>query len=689
MKVRLFGEEQLAQWPCWLVVGFGAGIATYFALPIEPEVWVGILIAGILAANWHWGHYSIIRALLLFLIFVALGFQASSLRTWLIAAPQLERPLYAAQIHGRIADIEHLTKGFRLTLEELSIKNLPTKETPKKIRVKFWKLSSEFAPGDRIYLSASLQPLGRPAIAGAFDFRRDAFFRGLGATGFAYKEPVMIEKSNGFSLRTVFSTLSHQITARVLQVVPGSAGAFMVALLTGDQSVLAQRDIKAMRDSGLAHLLSVSGLHIGMVFGLLFATLRGLLALFPKWALNYPIKKWALFPAFAGACFYAFVAGLPVPTERSLIMVGVAGLAILLDRPVFSLRMVAAAAFFVLAFNPEALVGPSFQLSFSAVTALVATYEFFNKSNFLRRKRKAGFGKRIMHWVVGTIIASMVATLATAPFAIYHFNRTALYGVVANIIGIPLTGFIVMPAGVVALILMPLGLDAPFLKIMEFGSSLTLYLAHFIQSLPVSVLIIPAMPIAGLFLSSTGLFCLFFLVKKPRLSGIVFYIAGFISIIFVATPDFIVSEDGKLFAAKAADGTLYLSNIRNNKLNAETWLRRNGQISADTIVGMKDIRCDPLGCQITRQGKTIAIGYNEDALLDDCANADLVINLEPIREGCTDQWVDRFTLWREGSQAFYFEDGKIHIEPVAGENNRPWQAQRFKPRPRPPGPFKE
>jgi competence protein ComEC len=468
------------------------------------------------------------------------------------------------------------------------------------------------------------------------------------------------------------------------------------ALTVGDQTALTKPDTEAMRISGLAHLLSISGLHIGMAAGLFFIGLRQLLALIPALALHYPIKKWSAAAAILAAGFYALLAGATVPTQRSFVMIAIVFLAVLVDRSPFSFRMVAWAAIVVMLLQPEALTGASFQMSFFAVLGLIAVFEalrpqltrwrgsraletdwFGRMSNALRG---AGF------WLATTMLTSVVATLMTGPFAMYHFDRISTYGVIANLIAVPLTGFWVMPMGMVALLLMPFGLDAPFWHLAARGCDGILWIAHTVTAWPHAVLVTRAMPIAALVAIALGLVALCLLRSRVRVLGLGPVVGGIAALFFVTTPDLLVAGDAKLFAVKDESGDYHLSSLRASKLAAETWLRRNGQAEAASFpapddAGLPFFNCDDAGCIYTRAGKTVALALGGEALREDCATADMVVSLVPIRRGCRDAvTVDRFDLWRGGTHAIRIEkNGTLHIESVAAIlGDRPWVLERMR-----------
>jgi competence protein ComEC len=377
-------------------------------------------------------------------------------------------------------------------------------------------------------------------------------------------------------------------------------------------------------------------------------------------------------------------------------MIAIVFVAVLVDRSPFSFRMVAWAAIVVLLLQPEALTGASFQMSFFAVLGLIAVFEalrpqltrwrgtraletdwFGRVSNALRG---AGF------WLATTMLTSVVATLMTAPFAMYHFDRISTYGVIANLVAVPLTGFWVMPMGMVALLLMPFGLDAPFWHLAARGCDGILWIAHTVSAWPHAVLVTRAMPIAALIAVALGLVALCLLRSRARMAGLVPVLGGLATLFFVTTPDLLAGGDAKLLAIKNEAGDYHLSSLRASKLAAETWLRRNGQAEAVSFPAPEDaalpfFACDGAGCIYRRAGKTVALTFSGDALREDCVNADLVVSLVPIRRGCRDAvTVDRFELWRGGTHAIRIEpDGALHIETVAATlGDRPWVLDRMR-----------
>ena len=693
--IDAFLAAQRPNWPAWLAVAIGSGIALYFALPIEPPFWIGMAAFGCLAIpTWLMPRHPMSLIALAGLAAVALGFAAAQFRTISVAAPQLDREIKFADVTGDIAGIELLPVGARVILEDVSVPDVAPNALPVRVRIKLLKTPDQIHVGDRIRVTADLQPPAPPAMPGAFDFRRQAYFAQLGAVGFAFGAPEVVAQAPT-TLGSMMGRLRQAIAQRIREELPGQSGAMALALVVGDQTALSKADTQAMRDSGLAHLLSISGLHIGLAAGLFFFLVRGVLALIPPIALRFPIKKWAAVAALLGATFYSMLAGLTAPTERSMIMTGLLFLGILLDRSPFSMRSIAWAAIVVLLFQPDLLVGPSFQMSFFAVLGLIAAFEALRgpMTAWRRARRDAPdlIGRIIRgiegagFWLAGTMGSSFIATVMTAPFAIYHFNRLSIYGIAANMVAVPLTGFWVMPAGVAALILMPVGLDGPFWQLMGWGCDAILWIARDVAAWPGAVSIISAMPVAGFTAISFGLLWLCLLRGRGRYLAVLPVVLGFAGIALVRSPDILVSDSAKLVAIKDADGNYWLSSGRAEKQAAETWLKRNGQAKAETLprngASAGDaITCDSIGCIYRRAGKLASISFAGDALPEDCAIADAVVSLEPVRGACPKPRlvIDRFDLFDNGAYALWIEkDGAINALSVAQSlGHRPWVLRR-------------
>jgi competence protein ComEC len=478
--------------------------------------------------------------------------------------------------------------------------------------------------------------------------------------------------------------LRQSVSARILGALPGRTGKVATALMTGERGSIPEADLTAMRDSGLAHLLAISGLHVGLVAGLLYFSLRAMLALVPWVALRYPIRKWAAAGAALGAFAYLMLTGATVPTQRAVLMISLALLAVVLDRTAFSPRMVAWAAIAVLAVTPEVLLSASFQMSFAAVFALIAGFEAL-RDRGVRTVGQRGPAARAGLYVGGIALTSLIAGLATAPFAVYHFNRIAWYGLAANLVAVPLTAMWIMPWAVVAFILMPFGAERLALAPMGWGIEAMLTVAQGVAAWPGSISLVAAMPTGGLALLTLGGFWLCLWRRPWRLAGIVPLVVGALTVAGNPPPDLLASGDGRLFAVLTPEGEMLLSSGRVRRFDAEVWARQAGEADPETwprsgAAADGRLTCDPLGCIYRARDHVVALVQDGRALAEDCAAATVVISREPIRgRTCvgTPLVIDRFDLWREGGHAVWLSPAGVRVQSVADwRGQRPWVARR-------------
>src|SRR6185437_12745058 len=441
-------------------------------LPVEPALWLGpaVAAAGCVAVVLAPAG-SKARALCIGMVVAAFGFGLATWRTADLAAPTLSRPLFSINVEGRIADIQRLPEGVRVVLENVRLKGNhvpPPEMMPARVRVSLGRGAPKIGVGDRLLVLANLSQPAGPAAPGAFDFQRVAWYQQLGAVGYALAPAMVIEDAPPSGIIRFIDGLRADITERIMKAVPNPEGGVIAAMLTGEQTAVDKNVNQAMRDSGLAHILSISGLHIVFVVGLVMGLVRYGVALVPPLALRIDAKKIAAVVALLAALFYTALAGAPVPAQRSCAMAGFALLAILLDRAALSLRLVA----------------------WSAIVALIAAWEV--GSSWRRRLHgrvdttRHPLLWRILAGVGASLATTLIASIATGAFAAYHFNRVSLLGVVANMLGVPLTGFWIMPFGLLAMLLMPFGLEHLALVPMGWGihglDAIAVYIAAWPQT---------------------------------------------------------------------------------------------------------------------------------------------------------------------------------------------------------------
>lgn len=380
---RQFRAER-DRWVLWIPVGFGTGIGAYFILPFEPNAMLGpaasgVLGAALLAARRR-GHSTLAWMIPLVL---CLGFTAAQFRAAMIPDHLLAHPV-SGVARGTVAAVEDRPSRPRIILSKTTVDSVAGSRNLSKVRISLSSKANLPAIGQTIEIPASLRPPPAPSAPGAYDFRRASYFNRVSAVGYA-TGPYRVAQRDAedgwggwpwhrFGIRLAEYRLA--LSRRIAEALPGPSGALASALLTGERGPLPQEVLSAMRESGLAHLLAISGLHMGLVAGVVFLGLRSAFSLSRRLTLGYPIKKWAALGALIFAAAYLLLSGASVPTQRAFLMTGLVLVGVLLDRQATSMRLVAWAAMLVLVTRPEALLSASFQLSFAAVTALVATYEW-------------------------------------------------------------------------------------------------------------------------------------------------------------------------------------------------------------------------------------------------------------------------------------------------------------------------
>lgn len=684
------------RWLLWGPVFLGIGIAVYFGWRGEPPVWPGGagLVCGGAVAVFGRGRPALLVPALACLL-VSLGFSTAAWRTARVAAPVLERPSGAVVAVGTVSAVEPLPDGGgRVTLDRVEISTLEG-TVPTRVRLRFRPAHGLPEVGRRVSVPAVLIPPAAPVAPGAFDFRRKAWFMGLGAVGMALGAAETLSdppEPPSWRERLALSVggLRQGIEARIHAVLPGPEGGTATAILTGRSTGVSPEVLANYRDSGLAHILVIAGLHMGMVAGFVFLVVRRGLALVPAIALRWPTKKWAAVAALAVCGFYLVLAGLPLPATRAFIMAAVVLVAILLDRGALTMRLWALAATVILLTQPEEIAGPSFQMSFAAVAALIATYEVAGPVlRQLHRRWPGPLGRFGLH-VGRLMLTSLAAGSATTVYAIYHFNRVAVWQVVANLVAVPITGVMVMPWAVVALVLMPFGLEALALVPMGWGLQAVGAVAATASHWPGAQLAVPVMPPWGLALFSLGGLWLCLWRGRWRLWGLPAMALGLASLALDRPPDILVDGRGQVFGVRMADGSLLMSS--RGRFLRDTWGRRAGPASSERWPGKSRsadgrLSCDAAGCLYRSADRMVALVRDEDGLDEACAGPAVVVSAVPVRGACrgAQTVVDRFDLWRRGAHALWLEDGgRVRVDTVADlDGGRPWSlppVPRRKPR---------
>lgn len=567
-------EQRGALFP-WLPVFLGIGIGVFFGLRFEPPVWFYWVVGGLggLGALVALRRPGGLGDLGWALAFLCAGFCLAGWRSVAVAGPVIDFRYYGA-IEGRIVGIDRSASDApRVTLDRVYLERTSPERTPTRVRVSFHGPVPDLEPGARIMLTGHLSPPQGPVEPGGFDFRRHSWFLSLGAVGYSRTPVLLVSRPDTAGLR-VFG-IRMALSDYIRSVLPGDAGAFAAAVTTGDRSAMSEAALEALRASNTAHLLAISGLHMGLLAGFVFAVLRGGMALAPRLALRLPAKKMAAVGAIVAGAAYLALSGGNVATERAFVMASVVLVAVLLERRALSLRSVALAAMIVLALRPEALLGPGFQMSFAATTALIAVFGVLRESTLAEKLRLPVWLRPVM----GVVISSAVAGLATAPIGAAHFNALSHYGLLANLVAVPIMGAVIVPAAVVAACLAPLGLDFLALKVMGLALELVLAVAHFVAGLEGARSFVPSPAPAVLPLLCLGMLFLILWQGRWRLAGLVPVVAAFVLWAGVERPALLIADNGSLLGAMTGDGRA-LSKARGSGFIAQTWLENDGERTA-------------------------------------------------------------------------------------------------------------
>jgi competence protein ComEC len=698
-------EAERTQLPLWLPVGGVAGIAAWFWLPGRAG-WAGFLLLAVALAlpGLAFGRGGRLgRAVALFSLAAGLG---CGLIWW-----KAERAGGATLAHAevvrftaRIERVEPLParESIRLTLHPLSVLPGPNRgsgvgagldpgfrrgrETlPPHIRLTVPQENAVagLLPGAMLSARARLVPPPSAAVPGAYDYSAVAWFAGIGATGKALEPVKLLTPATSGGPSQWLADARIALTAHILSKLPPGEGGVAAALATGDMGAVSQDDNDAFRRSGLAHLLSVSGLHLTAAVGATMLIALRLLALWPWLALRAPLL---LIAAGCGAVMgiaYTLLTGAEVPTVRSLVAALVVLAGVALGREAMTLRLVATGALICLMFWPDSVAGPSFQLSFAAILSIVALHELpWTRRTF--EKREEGRTRRLLRELVALLLTGLVVEAALAPIAIFHFHRAGLYGAGANIVAIPLTTFVIMPAEALTLLFDCIGLGAPFWWLTGHALGLLLWIAHRVGSLPGAVTFVPTMSRLAFALIMAGGLWLALWRTRARLLGLLPIVAGLAMTLATHPADIFITGDGRHLAVRAPNGQVALLRERTGDYMRDTLSELSGR-EGDDAIALDDLpgaRCGPDSCAATlvRGGRAWHLlatrspyMIDRDAMERACAEADIVASDRRLPDWCRPRWLkaDAMLLRATGGLAIHLtQPGVTTVAELQGEH--PW-----------------
>ncbi len=664
--------------PLWIPVGLGVGIAVWQYFGDDSVVATAIFCLAILLFGiWLGGQYRLSAIAKGIATTVLIGFAAIALKSAFIAAPVLPK-IWIGEFYARISKVETLSarEVVRLQLETGGHSGLPPAV---RVNLTVEQYREEFEPGAVIRLRARLMPPAGPALPGGYDFARRAWFQGIGATGSALGDVALHQPSAYVPL---FGNTRIRLTEHILDNMPPASGAIGAALVTGDQGHITEADAQAMRDSGLAHLLSISGLHVTAVVGFVFLLVSRSLALFPFLALRVAVPLIAASAAALAAVAYTLLAGAEVPTVRSCIAALLVLAALALGRDALTLRLVAFGASIVLLFWPEAMAGPSFQLSFAAVATIVILHDLPWMKRLTERREEA-LVIRLLRGVASLVVTGIAIELILAPIALYHFHKTGLYGAAANVVAIPLTTFFIMPLEAIALLFDAVGLGGPFWWLAGQGVSLILAIAHKVSSLPGAVSMLPSMPDWGFAAIITGGLMGGLLRSRARLLGLLPFSIGLIAMITAPRPDLLVTGDGKHLALVGRSGEIALLRSGAGDYVRDMLLENAGTNSKPiAIEDWPGVECSPDICvfDIQRDGRRWTVLATRTRyqipsmeMAAACRRVDIVVSERWLPWNCKPRWIkaDRNLLEQNGGLAFYLSQARVDSV-YAGSGHKPW-----------------
>ncbi|MES0881888.1 ComEC/Rec2 family competence protein [Roseibium sp. SCP14] len=655
----LFWEEQGL---LWIGFAFAAGIACYLILPGEPHwLLLAMLFALACGVAVRFGVSGARGKFVLLALACLGGVVIGSMRTAFVDAPKLGEEMNV-NLSGYALERRSNASGTRLLVKVLNVEGRSREALgfPKLVRLRV-PAEPLVNVGDKIEVRARLFPPAGPVAPGDYDFSFRAFFSQIGATGFSFGPPVVVpydETPLDVQLRSVLQGFRDTIGAKIKAALRDTPEASLaVALLVGDRSGIAKEQEEDLRAAGLAHILAISGLHMALFAGGAYAIVLLILAVIPALPLRWPTHKWAAVAALVAAFVYLLLSGASVATQRSFLMIGLVFLGVLVGRRGLTLRSVAIAGLALLLLAPERLFFPGFQMSFAAVICLIAVYEIWrNRELSIGRGVPAEAGpislllRNAFRWSAGLVVTASVAGLATGIIGAHHFGQVAPFGVVGNLLGMPVFSLVIMPLGVLALVLMPLGLASFPLTVMSMGISWLLKIAEFTAQLDAGAGAVGKLSAPAALLFTSSFFAVLLLPGRQRIWAIMPMVAGALLLISQRPPDIQIASSGVRVAARDEQGFLRWTG-RRQSFATDIWFASEGVVSS-AIKSRKmkspQVRCDASGCVVlaypaSSEGDLntalntplkVALPRTADAFRLDCEHADIVVSDLIIPETC-------------------------------------------------------
>lgn len=594
----------------FFTIFFAIGIASYFNLKHEPEYSKTSIATAIsillLSLSFFRRRHLLVPSLLLTAF--ATGFFTANTKTIYTKSPKIDDNLGVIWLTGKLEDIDYKENFTRILVSQVDLwqprkGKFNIKKTPKKIRLNVrTKISPDVSEGDIIKAKVKLsKPALLPVYPAGYDFAKYAYFKNIGAVGFAVTNIEKYKEKPNSPVKNIRNSINNKISNAISDKQNGE---ILKALLTAERSGIKEDIKKSIRESGLGHLLAISGMHMSIACIWFFTILRLILAFFPKISLNYDSKKISAIFSLALGFGYLMITELPISATRAYIMIALFLISILIDRSNHALRSVSIAALIILIFRPESLIEPGFQMSFASVIAIIGIYQllFRNFTIEFNSKSDMSIPRKLFLYIGGIAFTTIIAGIATSPYAVYHFGQIPKYSVFSNLIAIPAITFITLPFLFLSIFLMPIGLESFALNIAEIGINIIRETAIYVSDIEGNIISKPAMPSWFLWLSSISSAIFFAFKSKIRFIALPFILLSFLTIIFYSrTPDFILDQNLKYFAVKDSNSLNYKffgRKIKGYKISR--WSEELGVNEKDVIFASKEDRqyCNHDDCDL-------------------------------------------------------------------------------------------
>lgn len=661
----------------WLPVFMCFGIGTYFLLPSEPS-FKAIAAAGaisciLIAALWRYRDMMLWRwgAGFLLMFFGGMLLVQNHSMTQAQHVNLLNYSVWNKEITGKIGGFERVGTGWRVMLHDAVIEG---GKTIYNLRVTIRTKGFMPQEGGKLTVKGSIMAPSEPMVPSSFDFRRHAFFRGISGYGYATQIIEFVPRPQEYRA----NRLEHYrdwLTEHVYNVLEQPEAGIVTALLNGQRAGITKKSTVVLQQSGLQHVISISGLHVSLMAITIFFAVRLLLACSMRLALYLPIKKIAAFCALVGIVFYLLIVGNTPPTLRAVLVTGAALCAVMLDREPIQMRVVALAALAILLVQPDSLIDIGFQMSFSAVIGLVAFYQY-SRNFWTHVFWKENIVLKVLLLGLGTIATSIVATIVTAPLVLMYFQQVPLLSMLANVLAAPAITFLVMPGTFLAYLLTPFPMLGDLsIHIMGLGVAIMMDVAHFVASMPSSVWRIPSLPLPVVVLVMIGLLMVMTLKRKGRYAGGVCIVAACLLLPFQTYPDLYLTSDRVILYPDTTSDILYTEG-RMAKFNRDLMLQWTAKKQ------VKPLPCENDICNLTIKNKVIRFVRTVEALERACEGAaDLLVTRYYLDQQCKDiPVVDRHALNHKGGYAIFIDADEIKFQTVHNqkETRRIWNKPVWK-----------